>query len=702
MGPRSILRRAPLRLALYSLVALALVWPALGDAARFNEFRDSQILMLHERVAVETVKRFGELPLWDPYYCGGLGALGAPQSRFASPTFLASLALGAERAEILIVFLMVVLGMEGTYRWLRLRVSDAAAAAVVAPVFALSGHFAVAYFRGWTGFFGFELVPWILLGVTLAARGRVAGMAVASIAFATVLGFGGTFAAPLIAVAALLEGLRALSERPRSERRRALFLLTATASFMGAVACVRLWPVAETLAAAPRIMAGTPGNTPKALLGAIIGTLAVKDGDVGMTGSFFVGVAFVLLFVLGAAERKSLRPMIACLVFVWLAQGYARRPAPFGLLRELPVFAALRYPERFVWLAILFGCEPAAHALARLPFIGEGRGWRTGAWLVLGGAVAFTAFQQIATFHRVAGERQLGAIATATATATASPGTGTGTGTSGAGFHQARGNRWLAAHNQALGVGSLSCWETYPVLESPLLRADLPQEEYLADPTSGRATRVGWSPNRIAVDVTLAKDGGQLIVNQNWHPGWRASIGEVVSRDGLLAVNLPGGHHVVRLAFRPWSALAGAAVTIAALLALVVLGVRARFGRQPFARGSRAATLVLVLVPWAVAIAADRLSPEPPWPAPALRNANGTPALAGAAPPASAARIDAAFELPLRVEAGEVSREDARRNVTVDVWLRRTGSIPRATTMFVHLVRRAPPDAAPLAKDTYD
>ncbi len=33
---------------------------------------------------------------------------------------------------------------------------------------------------------------------------------------------------------------------------------------------------------------------------------------------------------------------------------YALSPALFALLRQLPVFSALRYPERFLWIAILF------------------------------------------------------------------------------------------------------------------------------------------------------------------------------------------------------------------------------------------------------------------------------------------------------------------------------------------------------------
>src|SRR5687768_16642181 len=129
--------RTSVRLAIFALIATALVWSMLPTAGWLNEFRDAQVLTLHERAAVDAVHRFGQLPLWDPWYCGGLYGLGAPQSRFAAPPFLLSLLFGAERAEPLVIFFFTILGMEGMYRWLRLRVNDAAAALRMAPIFAL-------------------------------------------------------------------------------------------------------------------------------------------------------------------------------------------------------------------------------------------------------------------------------------------------------------------------------------------------------------------------------------------------------------------------------------------------------------------------------------------------------------------------------------------------------------------------------------
>src|SRR5262249_48601272 len=159
------------------------------------------------------------------------------------------------------------------------------------------------------------------------------------------------------------------------------------------------------------------------------------------------------------------------------------KPALFALLRELPVFSALRYPERFLWVAVLIACEPAANALARLPRLGDGKRWRNGTNVVLTLAVIGTIGSQIATFVEVGKARGLGVVVV----------------DGNKEFHQARGNRWLAAHYDGIGAGSLSCWETHPVTMSANLRGDLPAEEYVADPQIGRAKRVSWSPNEIVV-----------------------------------------------------------------------------------------------------------------------------------------------------------------------------------------------------------
>lgn len=672
------------RLAVFTLLAAALVWPVLPDAARINEFRDVHHLFLYEKSAIDTIRHFHELPLWNPYYCGGFDAVGAPQTRFVSPTLLLGLWFGAERAEILTVFFFVIIGMEGMYRWLRLRSQDAFAAFMVAPVFALSGQFAVAYFRGWIQFYGFELAPWILYGITLAARRRVAGVAIASVAFATMVGFAGLFATPLLAVAGLMEGLRSLFAQPRNERRRSFLMLAATASFMLTVAFVRLWPVVETMLSAQRIMAGAPGHLPKALLASLAAQLVLKDGNTDIDGSFFVGSAFLVIAGLGAQSKKGLGVLVLVFICLWLAAGYSPVVSGFALLRRVPVFSAVRYPERFLWPAMLFASELAAYGVTRLPLQAPSKRWRQAAQLVLSGALVWTVWTEIDAWKRIETARVMGVVSDEFNTD----------------FHQARGNRWRTVHFESIGLGSLGCYETHRLAQSKLLRGDLPQEEYLApnDATAGTVKRIAWSPNHITVHTSLTK-AARVLVNQNWAPGWQASVGQVQDHEGLLAVDVPEGEHDVTLGFRPWSTMGGAAVTLVSLVGLGFLLVRRRHAGKLFAPGQRVGTALAILGPWIVAGAAYAASPDPKWPPQPQTNPNGTPALVPVdeEPKVSATKIGATYEVPIVVEAANVVGPDAHSNLAIELYLRRTGTVSRSTTMFVHFERRK--DQGPIPKE---
>jgi len=56
---------------------------------------------------------------------------------------------------------------------------------------------------------------------------------------------------------------------------------------------------------------------------------------------FFVGVAFLALVALGGSDRRSHRALVIVILFTWLAAGYARKPALFAMLRQVPGFSAL-------------------------------------------------------------------------------------------------------------------------------------------------------------------------------------------------------------------------------------------------------------------------------------------------------------------------------------------------------------------------
>jgi len=95
------------------------------------------------------------------------------------------------------------------------------------------------------------------------------------------------------------------------------------------------------------------------------------------------------------------------------------------------------------------------------------------------------------------------------------------------------------------------------------------------------------APERVAVELTTSAPG-LLVVADLHYPGWIAETGgrrvPLLRADGVFrAVSLPAGSHRVVFRYRPLSAAAGAALSAAALLTLLVLlwrGEPIRIGRR--------------------------------------------------------------------------------------------------------------------------
>jgi hypothetical protein len=174
---------------------------------------------------------------------------------------------------------------------------------------------------------------------------------------------------------------------------------------------------------------------------------------------------------------------------------------------------------------------------------------------------------------------------------------------------------------------------------------------------------------------------GRLIINQNWHGGWKSNVGNVVSDGGRLAVELPEGEHRVTLRFVPRSAVGGFLVSAAAFG--VVLGLVFRQRRRPESKLLRASTLGLVLLPLAVGGLSWVVISEDRPPAPILRNANGSPVFVTSLPD-GVAPLPVSFSLPVRLEGARVGDRDAANVVPVELYWRTTGPVPRSIGVFVH------------------
>jgi hypothetical protein len=645
--------RPGFRLAVFAALAFAAAWPYLVTAGQMNEFRDANVLLSYEDAARRTVLDFHQWPLWNPWYCGGLFGLATPQSRFAAPPFLLSLLFGANRGESLTVFASLLLALEGTFRFLVGRGASRAAAVLSAPVFGLFGLFACAPYLGWHNFLGFALLPWALWGVRRAARGQARGAIVTAGAFAWIIGFGGTYVAPLTALACVLETLVAAWGRWRKTSWRTV----AVGGLLSlALAAFRLWPILEELARAPRVLGGGSANEVLSLLGQLFDVWPPFKGTIW----YLVGLPAGIVALGALTRRRALGALVPALVWFWVALGYGAKLSLYGALRQLPLFSMLRAPERFLTLTGPFIALGAAWALTDLVARLRKKprwsrvltGWATVTALALVANVPW----QLQNFRVAASSRGL----IPPPEEEPRP------------FHQARGNRWAATLFAPMSRGTLACWEAYPVPQSAKLRGDLTQESYLADDSAGSVDETFWSPNLLRYTVTLTRPT-TLLVNQNHHPGWHASVGEVVNQEGLLGVALPAGSHDVRLSFEPRAARGGFATSAVALVVAAFFWRRRQVGRW----------VALALLPALPALAIG-LSSSERLPVRELRAADGTLVIADAPPP-GAKPWNVAFEGGVTLQAVHVTELPELHRVRLELDWVRGAEVEKGLGFFAHL-----------------
>ncbi len=621
------------------------------------DYRDAQYNSLFENAARICVTHFHELPLWNPYYCGGVYALGTPSARFSSPLFLITLIFGVLRASPLIAVMMCVIGLEGTYRYARSHGAGALGAMLAAPVFALCGFFPRSGAFEWINFLGFQLLPWAALGLRRAFAGEIKGAVMAGGAVGWMTCFGGTYAAPYTLLVGVLELAAALVRFRRDRKRLAsALMLGAVAALLGVgLALVRLWPIAETLASSPRVLGAIDSNPPLAIAKMLFGAKIPFRGD------FLVGVLVLPLALLAALERRNVWILgIACF-FLWLASGFSAHPSGYALLRTIPPYTMLRSPERFLVPFALAYAVLVALGFGRLQRIARKRKWKP--WVVTAALALACIDDGVLADNEWAWQRGRSLMA---APESSEPRE----------FTNARGDRWLAAYYPGIARGTLSCFDDYQVPQSAALRGDLPHEELLADASAGKLERTSWSPNSIALHAELTKPA-RAIINQNWHPGWRVSEGTLADDEGRLAVDLPSGTHDVVLRFRPRSGIYGLITSLFAIAACVVLWRVRRLGRF--------GQLGVAVAPLLVALGALAFVHEPPRPIQRLTLPNGEP-IVQTDPPAGAQTIDAEFEEGITLEAARAITQRGSDGPTLDFELdwRLSGPAPTGLGIFVH------------------
>jgi hypothetical protein len=516
--------------------------------------------------AYRSVHDFHQLPLWNPWRCGGMPLLGNPESHIATPWFLLTLISGPFAGLKLELPILMAVGWLGGYVLGRVLKMEPLAALGPAFAFASSSWFFERAVFGQISMLAFAYMPWIFAGAEKGAEDfRYTALAGAIMGLVFLEGGPYPFAIILVALILVAGGELALNRSPRSARILPIIVL-----FSAGFSAVKLFPALGVAVGHPRPTSAIQANTLEVLRAAVfsIDQRPMRGSPNGW--GFWEAGAYVGFFAIPAAigladPKRAGRWLFATVFLLWLARGDAGWLWP--ILHRAPVFGSLRIPSRFLIPMTLTAGVMAGFGLQRLCDLRLRRAGKIAAFLLLAGASVNAMLVSMPLMEQVINNLQRPAEPDAV-------------------FRQIRAgpgnNLQLIPAMENHGVVRCYAYTSWSSGVTPAGDPGYRGEQYLLGP--GTISLLHWSPDRLTYSVDIP-GRAVMVVNQNYDPGWRIAggEGEVVPLKGLLAVRLPAGRRIVSLRYASLSAIFGAIVTLATFAVAVVMWS----GNDDFAASAR-------------------------------------------------------------------------------------------------------------------
>jgi hypothetical protein len=544
-----------------------------------------------------SVRHYRELPLWNPFECGGVPLWDNPQSITAAPLLWLELVLPIDVTRVMELWYVVHSALGFVSMWLfarhELRLSRLPTlAAAIVWTFAGFHHHHLA--GGHTAFVAFLYLP---LAFLLWRRAEAdLRMAVGlGLLFAWMIFEGAVYPLPHFVVALGAEAItRAWPPRRFVRVLRAGLVVGAVALIVGAA---RFLPVLDQIRSHSRNLGAETDSIAWRTFADMFTTrfhgahMAHRPEQQYVWGEYaaYVGPAIAILAVLGVlVTGVEYAWMLGVMLFLGaLMFGHFARYAPWTILKDhVFPFKEMRVPSRFAVEVTFFlvsfaglAVERTVPAIARLasrfarlaPRVSPIEGgfarlapalqtFLVGLALVGAGDVLGLAVD----FH---GEEFGGGPIHAVE---ASPRLFIGGRDIASYLDQPRQNR-----------GRLDCWDEWGFgAGAPLWQGDVPQARAREGDAGIVVEVANRTQNTFTIDVT-AREPGVVLVNSTYDKGWRTSVGRTLDLDKELAVEVPAGHHQIRLAYWPRTLTAGLVLTPLGLLACALyLGFPALYRRR--------------------------------------------------------------------------------------------------------------------------
>jgi len=549
MHPRKILLAAILL-----FISVAFYWPLIETIDSLAR-GDWDLAFFNNAVPFITIKEYAQLPLWNPFYCGGVSYVGSPDSTFPSLATLFiflnnDVVIGTKFSVVAHIFISIY-GMLLLAQHFRMGLFSALTAAIL---FTFNGCITAHIAEGPLDWYSICFLPWVMLFYLKSLEQKTFYIA-AGVTLAIMLydrgGYTFIFTIFFLGLYAILSAIRSRDMTPIARFVTAIIIMTG-------LTAPKLFPLAMQMSEFPRI---TPiGGHPQFfnVFGSMFSKVATPVSHNFAEGmgwweiNLYIGILPFSLFLLSLRQKNYVELKIISLILLLFSLGNLGALSPWTLLHHLPVFQILRIPSRsflvvFFTFALLIGlylAENERHPRHKI---------------LVAAILLFIFFDFLHYTHFL-----LSHVSRPFHTASLKY------------EHNRRFEQICMSENAQFRYGAWSnmfepIWYKKGIINGyfnlPVTRSakanSAPEYkgEFFLEKSAGKVKLLFWSPNRINFHYEL-NHTDWLVINQNFNNGWKNTRQfPIANHQGLLAIMLPAGTGTVSLYYLPNSFLAGILVS---------------------------------------------------------------------------------------------------------------------------------------------